>query len=91
MRHLLHLATNDHSKFNWFFICLFFVIEMQSFVKWVVFLAVSPLFDKQERQAGDFKRYNECIQHESLRVAVCDMLEGKLKCPSALRWVFNNS
>ncbi|KAJ7389804.1 ubiquitin-conjugating enzyme E2 Ze, partial [Desmophyllum pertusum] len=32
---------------------------------------------------GDSKRYNECIQHESLRVAVCDMLEGKLKCPSA--------
>ncbi|XP_074623085.1 ubiquitin-conjugating enzyme E2 Z-like isoform X1 [Acropora palmata] len=46
---------------------------------------------EQERQAGDSKRYNECIQHESLRVAVCDMLEGKLKCPSALRDVMEKS
>ncbi|EDO49586.1 predicted protein [Nematostella vectensis] len=46
---------------------------------------------EQERQAGDCKRYNECIQHETLRVAVCDMLEGKIKCPNALKDVMEKS
>ncbi|XP_031568981.1 ubiquitin-conjugating enzyme E2 Z-like [Actinia tenebrosa] len=46
---------------------------------------------EQERQAGDCKRYNECIQHETLRVAVSDMLEDKLKCPAALRDVMEKS
>ncbi|MEQ2188636.1 ubiquitin-conjugating enzyme E2 Ze, partial [Goodea atripinnis] len=38
-----------------------------------------------ERHPGDSKNYNECIRHETMRVAVCDMLEGKVPCPEALR------
>ena len=38
----------------------------------------------QERHPGDSKNYNECIRHETLRVAVCDMLDGKCPCPEAL-------
>ena len=37
--------------------------------------------------AGDVKLYNEIIQHETLRVAVCDMLEGRCCCPDTLRFV----
>ena len=40
----------------------------------------------QERHPGDSKNYNECIRHETMRVAVCDMLEGKVPCPEALWW-----
>lgn len=40
----------------------------------------------QERHPGDSKNYNECIRHETMRVAVCDMLEGKVACPEALWW-----
>lgn len=45
-----------------------------------------PLFSffSQERHPGDSKNYNECIRHETMRVAVCDMLEGKVACPEAL-------
>ncbi|XP_052407326.1 ubiquitin-conjugating enzyme E2 Z isoform X2 [Carassius gibelio] len=39
---------------------------------------------EQERHPGDSKNYNECIRHETMRVAVCDMLEGKVSCPKAL-------
>lgn len=38
----------------------------------------------QEHHPGDSKNYNECIRHETVRVAVCDMLEGKVSCPEAL-------
>ena len=38
----------------------------------------------QERHPGDRKNYNECIRHENMRVAVCDMLDGKIPCPEAL-------
>jgi len=44
-----------------------------------------PGYDKRERCKGDSKRYNEIIQHESLRVAVCEMLEGTQRCPPALK------
>lgn len=44
------------------------------------------LFFSQERHPGDSKNYNECIRHETMRVAVCDMLEGKVTCPEALWW-----
>lgn len=44
----------------------------------------SPLCVPQERHPGDSKNYNECIRHETMRVAVCDMLEGKIACPEAL-------
>lgn len=40
----------------------------------------------QERHPGDSKNYNECIRHETIRVAVCDMLEGKCPCPEPLRY-----
>lgn len=46
---------------------------------------------EQERHSGDSKRYNECIQHETIRVAVCDMLEGRCLCPDALRSVMEKS
>ncbi|XP_023798489.1 ubiquitin-conjugating enzyme E2 Z [Cyanistes caeruleus] len=41
---------------------------------------------EQERHPGDSKNYNECIRHETIRVAVCDMLEGKCPCPEPLRY-----
>lgn len=47
---------------------------------------VSLLCFSQERHPGDSKNYNECIRHETMRVAVCDMLEGKVACPEALWW-----
>lgn len=43
-------------------------------------------FFLQERMAGDVKLYNEIIQHETLRVAVCDMLDGGCSCPDTLRF-----
>ena len=40
----------------------------------------------QERNAGDSKRYNEIIRHETLRVAVCDMLDNNVcQCVEALK------
>ncbi|NXB24547.1 UBE2Z enzyme, partial [Rhagologus leucostigma] len=45
----------------------------------------------QERHPGDSKNYNECIRHETIRVAVCDMLEGKCPCPEPLRGVMEKS
>lgn len=44
-------------------------------------------FTLQERHPGDSKNYNECIRHETIRVAVCDMMEGKCPCPEPLRYV----
>jgi len=38
----------------------------------------------QERTPGDSKTYNEIIQHETLRVAVCEMLENPNSCPTQL-------
>ncbi|KAM9745667.1 ubiquitin-conjugating enzyme E2 Z [Menidia menidia] len=46
---------------------------------------------EQERHPGDSKNYNECIRHETMRVAVCDMLEGKVNCPQALWSVMEKS
>ncbi|KAG8191374.1 hypothetical protein JTE90_006118 [Oedothorax gibbosus] len=47
-----------------------------------------PGFEK-ERNPGDAARYNQIIKHETLRVAVCDMLEGNTQdtrnCPQPLR------
>ncbi|OWF43024.1 ubiquitin-conjugating enzyme E2 Z-like [Mizuhopecten yessoensis] len=49
-----------------------------------------PGFEK-ERNFGDAKRYNDIIEHETLRVAVCDMLEGKCNCPQSLQEVMETS
>ncbi|KAJ7992226.1 hypothetical protein DPEC_G00276320 [Dallia pectoralis] len=46
---------------------------------------------EQERHPGDSKNYNECIRHETIRVAVCDMLDGKVACPEALWSVMEKS
>ncbi|XP_061701124.1 ubiquitin-conjugating enzyme E2 Z isoform X1 [Syngnathoides biaculeatus] len=46
---------------------------------------------EQEQHPGDSKTYNECIRHETVRVAVCDMLEGKVPCPEALWSVMEKS
>ncbi|XP_077068196.1 ubiquitin-conjugating enzyme E2 Z [Siphateles boraxobius] len=46
---------------------------------------------EQERHPGDSKNYNECIRHETMRVAVCDMLESKVPCPEALWSVMEKS
>ncbi|KAL8570196.1 ubiquitin-conjugating enzyme E2 Ze [Nucella lapillus] len=46
---------------------------------------------EQERNAGDTSRYNEIIRHETLRVAVCDMLEKKCQCPDDLHEVMRQS
>lgn len=34
---------------------------------------------------GDCDKYNDCILHETLRVAVCDMLDNETSCYPALR------
>ncbi|XP_066996915.1 ubiquitin-conjugating enzyme E2 Z [Anabrus simplex] len=46
-----------------------------------------------ERNPGDMARYNEIIQHETLRVAVCGMLENDtcLTVPDALREVMEKT
>ncbi|XP_028396198.1 ubiquitin-conjugating enzyme E2 Z-like isoform X2 [Dendronephthya gigantea] len=46
---------------------------------------------EQERRAGDSDKYNDCIQHETLRVAVCDMLEDESFCCPPLREVMIRS
>ncbi|XP_074652438.1 ubiquitin-conjugating enzyme E2 Z-like [Tubulanus polymorphus] len=46
---------------------------------------------EQERRSGDAKRYNDIICHETLRVGVCDMLEGRVSCPKGLREVMEKS
>ncbi|XP_071507862.1 ubiquitin-conjugating enzyme E2 Z-like [Diadema antillarum] len=47
---------------------------------------------EQERQPGDCQRYNECIRHETIRVAVCDMVEHPSKIiPAALQQVIQTS
>ncbi|XP_056263604.1 ubiquitin-conjugating enzyme E2 Z [Pseudoliparis swirei] len=46
---------------------------------------------EQERHPGDSKNYNECVRHETMRVAVCDMLEGKVPSPEALWSVMEKS
>lgn len=43
-----------------------------------------PGYEK-ELSKGDAKRYNEVIQHENLRVAVCEMMEGTPRCPPILK------
>ncbi|CAF1157152.1 unnamed protein product, partial [Didymodactylos carnosus] len=42
---------------------------------------------EHERTTGDSKLYNEIIRHETLRVAVCEMLENENSCPKQLREV----
>ncbi|CAF0882573.1 unnamed protein product [Adineta steineri] len=42
---------------------------------------------EHERTSGDSKTYNEIIKHETLRVAVCEMLENESSCPKQLREV----
>jgi len=42
---------------------------------------------ESEMWPGDSKRYNECIQHETLRAAVCDMIESKVVVPPPLTHV----
>ncbi len=49
-----------------------------------------PGFER-ERRPGDSKKYNECILHETLRIAVCTMLEGIKNCPEALLDVMEKS
>jgi len=53
-----------------------------------------PGFEK-ERNPGDSVQYNQIIKHETLRVAVCDMLEGTTSdsrnCPQPLRDVMEKS
>ncbi|XP_063422173.1 ubiquitin-conjugating enzyme E2 Z-like [Mytilus trossulus] len=44
-----------------------------------------------ERNPGDAQRYNDVIRHETLRVAVCDMLERKCPCPESLYDVMESS
>ncbi|XP_033625271.1 ubiquitin-conjugating enzyme E2 Z-like [Asterias rubens] len=47
---------------------------------------------EQERQPGDCERYNDCIRHETIRVAVCDVLDNVNPImPSPLREVIKKS
>lgn len=62
-------------------------------------LTENPYFNepgfKEERQQGDSERYNSIVQHETIRVAVCDAVEACLKgssqCPAPLRKVMLKS
>jgi ubiquitin-conjugating enzyme E2 Z len=36
-----------------------------------------------ERCPGDSQNYNQVVEHETLRVAVCDMMEGKVRMQPA--------
>ncbi|PKU31352.1 atp synthase f complex subunit mitochondrial [Limosa lapponica baueri] len=56
-----------------------------------MFVVPDPHDMTKERHPGDSKNYNECIRHETIRVAVCDMLEGKCPCPEPLRGVMEKS
>jgi ubiquitin-conjugating enzyme E2 Z len=51
------------------------------------------LYTSQERCPGDIGRYNDIIQHETLRVAVCGMLENEtcLAIPEALSEVMGKT
>ena len=42
------------------------------------------LFKSQERSPGDVQAYNNIIIHETLRVAVCNNLDGQHKFPPKL-------
>lgn len=49
-----------------------------------------PVFET-EKHSGDSERYNECIRHETLRVAVCQMMEEPNSAiPSTLRSAMEN-
>ncbi|KAH7963296.1 ubiquitin-conjugating enzyme E2 Z [Rhipicephalus sanguineus] len=54
-----------------------------------------PAFQNRERAQGEADRYNECIRHETIRVAVCDQVEAALKespgCPAVFREQILNS
>lgn len=45
----------------------------------------------QERKAGDSKRYNTIIMHETIRVSVVQQLEGVTMIPSDLMRVMEAS
>lgn len=48
---------------------------------------------KHERTPGDSKNYNDIIKHETIRVAVCEMIDGatRLHMPDTLRAVMESS
>ncbi|XP_005094047.1 ubiquitin-conjugating enzyme E2 Z [Aplysia californica] len=46
---------------------------------------------EHERTSGDSKHYNDIIQHETVRVAVCDMMDGLCSMPDSLRAVMESS
>ncbi|GFO20236.1 ubiquitin-conjugating enzyme e2 z [Plakobranchus ocellatus] len=48
---------------------------------------------KHERTQGDSKNYNDIIMHETIRVAVCDMIDGTTRTPmpDTLRAVMESS
>ncbi|KAK3757902.1 hypothetical protein RRG08_058818 [Elysia crispata] len=48
---------------------------------------------KHERTPGDSKNYNDIIMHETIRVAVCDMIDGatRMHMPDTLRAVMESS
>merc|ERR1719239_1811476 len=46
---------------------------------------------EHERMPGDSKNYNDIIHHETVRVAVCDMMDGNLYLPDSLRAVMESS
>uniref|UniRef100_A0A8D2PLN7 Ubiquitin-conjugating enzyme E2 Z n=1 Tax=Zosterops lateralis melanops TaxID=1220523 RepID=A0A8D2PLN7_ZOSLA len=54
-------------------------------------VCLSILGTGQDWSGPGHKNYNECIRHETIRVAVCDMLEGKCPCPEPLRGVMEKS
>lgn len=38
-----------------------------------------------EKGPGQVEHYNDIIRHETVRAAVCDMLEDTSKCPESLK------
>ena len=45
----------------------------------------------KERYPGDSKTYNQIIQHETIRVAVCEQLEEQFKGPEQLLQAMRSS
>ncbi|KAF6775977.1 hypothetical protein AHF37_04547 [Paragonimus kellicotti] len=68
---------------------------------WSVLISIQSLMTDQpyynepgfrdERSPGDAQRYNTIITHETIRCAVCDVLEGRSWCPSELLSIIQSS
>ena len=68
---------------------MLFLLLLISSIFLIIILSIKLLLTTaiQEKLPGDVERYNEIIQHETIRVAVCGMIENDsgLNIPLALK------